>query len=484
MSRWLVAGLALTLIVGVLGGGVADASNPGNNGRLVYAGDVKFVIDEDDEEHGFEQFAPEIFTMNPDGSDMRRLTFNAGQVPTVNHGDWWLSSNYSPVWSPLGDMIAYVHLSSTDEYSIRLLDPEGRPLGIVAAGFGPATSIRPVLSWSPDAGQLAFLNSHGSLASGLWVVDIDGTNPRLILEETHSSNDPLPLSFRDVAWSPRGDLIAFTASSSATPGWSVWVVAPDGTGLRAIESGADRCSQPEWSPDGDALYCSSWQLDSGLGDIWRTGMPLGSSSSQVASFVGTQAQPTASPDGQDLLFVSEAGGEEGLWKLDPLIRLADFSGAHLDWQPIQGSFWDDERSVFISDIEWMAANGITKGCNPPLNDKYCPDGAVTRGQMAAFLVRALGLTDQVDDPFTDDDSSVFEADIEKLAAAGITKGCNPPANDRFCPDSKVTRAQMAAFLVRALGYTDNGGGNLFVDDDDSIFEADIDRLGTAGVTKG
>ncbi len=79
---------------------------------------------------------------------------------------------------------------------------------------------------------------------------------------------------------------------------------------------------------------------------------------------------------------------------------------------------------------------------------------------------------------------IFFADIGWLGDAGITRGCNPPANTMFCPDHLVTRGQMAAFLVRALGYTDDGGGDLFVDDDGSVFEADIDRLGTAGVTKG
>ncbi len=86
--------------------------------------------------------------------------------------------------------------------------------------------------------------------------------------------------------------------------------------------------------------------------------------------------------------------------------------------------------------------------------------------------------------FTDDDGSIFEGAIEAIAAEGITKGCNPPVNDRFCPDDNVTRGAMAAFLVRAKGYTDNGGGDLFIDDDGSIFENAIDRLGTAGVTKG
>lgn len=152
--------------------------------------------------------------------------------------------------------------------------------------------------------------------------------------------------------------------------------------------------------------------------------------------------------------------------------------------PGNGRFTDDDNSIFEADIEWLAAEGITKGCNPPWNDWFCPDDPVTRGQMAAFLVRALDLTDRLDDPFIDDDNSIFEADIEKLAAAGITRGCNPPTNNRFCPDSKVTRGQMAAFLVRAIGYVDDGGGDLFTDDDDSIFENDIDKLGTAGVTKG
>ena len=104
--------------------------------------------------------------------------------------------------------------------------------------------------------------------------------------------------------------------------------------------------------------------------------------------------------------------------------------------------------------------------------------------MAAFLVRALDLPASGDDPFHDDDGSIFESDINALAKAGITMGCNPPANDHFCPDASVTRGQMAAFLVRGFDYTDDGGGDAFVDDDSSVFEGDIDRLAAAGVTLG
>lgn len=141
--------------------------------------------------------------------------------------------------------------------------------------------------------------------------------------------------------------------------------------------------------------------------------------------------------------------------------------------------------LFADDVEWLASEGITKGCNPPENTLFCPDDFVTRGQMAAFLVRALGYTEGLGaNLFVDDDGNTFENDIDRLGTAGVTKGCNPPVNNGYCPGDFVTRGQMAAFLVRALGYTDDGGGDLFIDDDSSTFESDIDRLGTAGVTKG
>jgi spore coat protein A, manganese oxidase len=148
-------------------------------------------------------------------------------------------------------------------------------------------------------------------------------------------------------------------------------------------------------------------------------------------------------------------------------------------------FSDDDGSVFEGDIEKLAAAGITRGCNPPDNDRFCPELPVNRGQMAAFLGRALGLTDSGRRDFVDDDDSGFEVEIERLAHAGITLGCNPPTNDRFCPDDPVTRGQMAAFLRRAL--EDRLGAGLpaeFVDDGDSPFEGDIEWLASTGVTRG
>src|SRR5690606_4076096 len=95
----------------------------------------------------------------------------------------------------------------------------------------------------------------------------------------------------------------------------------------------------------------------------------------------------------------------------------------------------DASNIFEDDICWLAQQGITRGCNPPANTEFCPKDRVTRGQMAAFLVRALGYSDDGGgDLFDDDNGSVFEGDIDRLGTAGVTRGCNPPTNSRFCPD--------------------------------------------------
>ena len=72
--------------------------------------------------------------------------------------------------------------------------------------------------------------------------------------------------------------------------------------------------------------------------------------------------------------------------------------------------------------------------------------------MAAFLDRAFGYAvGGSTDYFTDDNGHVFETTINRLRTAGVTLGCNPPSNNRYCPDNYVTRGQMAAFLKRAMG---------------------------------
>lgn len=149
-----------------------------------------------------------------------------------------------------------------------------------------------------------------------------------------------------------------------------------------------------------------------------------------------------------------------------------------------GSFLDDDLTIHQGSIEAIASAGITLGCNPPRNTRFCPNEPVTRGQMAAFLVRALHLPATDPAGFTDTVGSPFDADIDRIAGAGITVGCNPPTNDRYCPDRPVSRGQMSAFLARALELPAPTAADTFVDDDGTTFEADIERLRAAGITFG
>ena len=155
------------------------------------------------------------------------------------------------------------------------------------------------------------------------------------------------------------------------------------------------------------------------------------------------------------------------------------------WERVHGFRDVPASSPFARDIAWVAAAGITRGCNPPANDRFCPKDLVTREQMAAFLTRALGLTNDNHPGFTDvPRNSPFHQDIRRIARAGITRGCNPPANDRFCPKDPVTREQMAAFLTRALGLTNDNHPGFTDVPRNSPFHQDIRRIARAGITRG
>ena len=133
--------------------------------------------------------------------------------------------------------------------------------------------------------------------------------------------------------------------------------------------------------------------------------------------------------------------------------------------------------AFEFEISWLYREGITGGCTAT---RFCPSNPVTRGQMAAFLDRALGLPSTGTDFFDDDDGTTFEGSINRLAASGITGGCD---TRRFCPNANVTREQMASFLVRTFHFPTTSR-DFFTDDESSIHESNINRLAASEVTGG
>jgi hypothetical protein len=106
---------------------------------------------------------------------------------------------------------------------------------------------------------------------------------------------------------------------------------------------------------------------------------------------------------------------------------------------------------FADWIEQLYAEGITGGCG---GGNYCPSAAVTRAQMAAFLLKTehgssytppscTGIFGDVACP------SLFADWIEQLYAEAITGGCSSDPL-LYCPSSSNTRGQMAVFLVKTF----------------------------------
>ena len=173
--------------------------------------------------------------------------------------------------------------------------------------------------------------------------------------------------------------------------------------------------------------------------------------------------------------------------INPYPYLLEAPVPETPWEDHLGQFRDDDDSVHEANIELMFSLGITRGCNPPTNDLYCPDQSLTRGQVAAFLRRFLDLPAAADDYFVDDTSSIFEADINSLTAVGIAFGCS---ETEYCPNEPLRREEMARMLVSTFSpldpdrYANPDGTDWFSDDDASPHQVAINQLKFAGVTIG
>lgn len=100
-------------------------------------------------------------------------------------------------------------------------------------------------------------------------------------------------------------------------------------------------------------------------------------------------------------------------------------------------------------IQKLKDLGITGGCTA---STYCPDEAVTRGDMAVFIIVSRYEATPFSYPstpyFTDvPPSNAFFPFIQKMAQAGITAGCAP---SQYCPNETLNRGQMAVFIVTGL----------------------------------
>lgn len=178
----------------------------------------------------------DIYVMNEDGADIRRLT---------DHPD----RDVSPRWSPGGTLIAFISGRANDGgWHVYVMDADGRNVERVTEeptdGTGP--------SWSPDSSLLAFLSSWLEPVAGLYTVRIDGTGIRKLTDPPDSA-DPTNHFQYTPDWSPDGRTILINAHGNADDG-KIWAMSATGQGLArklSNDDGEDLCL--DWSPDGQSI---------------------------------------------------------------------------------------------------------------------------------------------------------------------------------------------------------------------------------------
>lgn len=105
-----------------------------------------------------------------------------------------------------------------------------------------------------------------------------------------------------------------------------------------------------------------------------------------------------------------------------------------------------DDNTFHDDIAWLAANDVTRGCNPPDNDAFCPDDPVTREQMSAFLHRFAGAFGTVGDQVADTSDPVTVDSTDFVELATVTVAPEADANVTF--DAHLSAGVPAGDLAR------------------------------------
>jgi dipeptidyl aminopeptidase/acylaminoacyl peptidase len=366
--------------------------------------------------------------MDSNGQNQTLLT--PGGIGTGDNG---------PTWSPGGTMIAFSRdmtasvESSVEDIYVMQADGTGvrRLTSTSTDDYAP--------SWSPDGARLAFASNRAGNYE-IYSMAIDGSDVRRLTNTSgYSEGEP--------SWSPDGKRIAFWSNRAGNA--EIYTMNVDGSGVTRLTNNAAADYSPTWAPDGSRIaFGSDRSGDSDIHVMNADGSSVVNLTNDPSSDDGW---PSWSPDGTMITFGGDPAGDYDLFAVNasggvPVALAYGYDDEwNPDWQPLPAFPLVDARfSMFKSDIEWVYDAGITSGCSA---ERYCPEGYVTREQMASFLARALHLSGSAPDAFTDDESSIHEPNINLVAREGIASGCG---NNKYCPTLNVTRGQMAAFLHRAF----------------------------------
>jgi TolB protein len=177
-----------------------------------------------------------IFTIRPDGSDLKQVT---------DHG-----SAYFPSWAPDGKRLAY-DATTLPKSGIWLVDPDGDSRKNLGLGRYP--------DWSAQGERLVYEGPPGTSESGpqLWAADTSATDSVQITDNDFVNN-------RYPAWSPSGEWVAWSTIND-DGNYELWIMRADGTDKQKL---ADRGRDPAWGPNSERIVFARPGRESDLTALW------------------------------------------------------------------------------------------------------------------------------------------------------------------------------------------------------------------------
>ncbi len=285
----------------------------------------------------------QIWTMNPDGTDPRQLTFDPGEKA-------------QPKWSPDGTRLLYVAPGGTDDFGNQLgldlwvINADGTGIAKVTSFEGDDTEP----AWSPDGSQIAFTSSRANDTPQVFIKDTACLDSPEGCEKVRARNVSCHTDFCAAefspAWAPAGvDLpgwlpvdyrLAVLESINNAPS-EIFVRPPE----VAVPVDFDRRDQMRslenlsWSPDG-THFLFTWFYTRGVNEIYTARVEDRAATFTKLTSTNGNKEPIFSPDGQMIAFTSTRAGKPDVYLMTAgggnqtnLTKSPATRDMHPDWRP-------------------------------------------------------------------------------------------------------------------------------------------------------